>query len=88
MFDLIIFIAGVIYGYITTGKQDRFKLLKNGLILGASIGVIFGALNLTNKGLAGFGTTFIMSVYWVGILTVLFIGGTIVGDVLEQKIKK
>jgi ABC-type polysaccharide/polyol phosphate export permease len=88
VFDLLVFVTGIVYGYTTQGRENKVKLFKNGLLLGVGVGVIFGTLNLTYRGLAGFLATFIMSVYWISLLTALFIGGTITGGFLEGKIKK
>ncbi len=88
MFDLIVFILGIVYGYITQGQEDKRRLFKHGLFLALGVGIGFGGISMTYNGLAGFGATFIMSVYWIILFTILFVGGTIIGDFLERKIKR
>jgi drug/metabolite transporter (DMT)-like permease len=88
MFDLLIFILGIVYGYITHGQEDKVRLLRNGLMLAVGAGIGFGGISITYKGLAGFGATFVMAVYWISLLTVIFVGGTVIGDFIERKIKR
>lgn len=86
--DLLAFIAGVGYGYTNPGKEDRGNLLKKGLRIGVGVGIVFTVLNLFVNGLPGPVATLTVSIIGIGFLTVWFIAGTIIGDVLEHKIKK
>ena len=86
--DLLVFIVGVVYGYISPGKEDKVRLLKNGLKIGVIAGVLFGLLGLFMGGVLFFGATLIGFIIVIAIYTVIFIAGTIVGDFLESRIKK
>jgi Mg/Co/Ni transporter MgtE len=85
--DLIAFIAGVIYGYMSPGKEDRVKLLKKGLRIGVIVGLVLAVLNLLVGGILSFGATLVGSIIGIGFLTLIFVVGTIVGDWLERKAK-
>ncbi len=87
-FDLLVFIVGVIYGYISPGKEDKMKLLKKGLKIGVITGIIFGLLGFFMGGFLFFGATLIGFIIVIAIYTIIFIAGTIIGDFLESKIKK
>ncbi len=87
--------AGVIYGYLKPGREDRVALLKNGLIIGIVLGIVvlvFGML--VDKGIllysgvaAMIGIVGMFVFIMVVILAVLFILGTFIGDWLEEKMK-
>ncbi len=88
-FELLILVIGVLYGYFTPGKEDRWGLLKKGIIIGIVLGVIIAILSLFLApflgglaifiGLAGAFGVFIEVV----ILVIIFIIGTFIGDWLE-----
>jgi len=42
--EILIFAAGIVYGYINSGRQKRLNLLKIGLVFGFVLGVILGIL--------------------------------------------
>lgn len=86
--DLLAFIAGIIYGYVNPGKEAKGKILKKGLKIGVLIGIVFAVLNLFVGGFMTFGATLIGSIIGIGFLTLMFVAGTIIGDWLEEKIKK
>jgi Mg/Co/Ni transporter MgtE len=88
VFDLLAFVAGIIYGYVNPGKEEKGKLLKKGLKIGVGVGIVFAVLNLFVGGFMSFGATLIGSIIGIGFLTLIFIAGTIIGDWLEHKIKK
>ncbi len=85
--EILIIIIGIIYGYMKPGKEDRWALLKKGVVIGIVLGAIMVLLGLLGGGamlmlggLAGVGI-FIEVI----ILAVLFIIGTYIGDMLERK---
>ena len=86
--DILAFAAGIVYGYMKPGKESRKHLLKKGLKIGAVVAAFFAILNLFIGGFFAFGATFIGTILGIAILTVIFVGGTIVGDWLEERIKK
>lgn len=86
--DWLVFIAGIIYGYMSPGKEDKGRLLRKGVKIGVIIGVVFGLLNLFMGGLLAFGATLIGFIIGIAVLTIIFIVGTIIGDWLEARLKK
>lgn len=86
--DALAFIAGVIYGYMKPGKEAKGALLKKGLKIGLLFGILLAVLNLLVGGILRFGATVIGSVVAIGFLTFMFVAGTIIGDWLEEKVKK
>jgi hypothetical protein len=86
--DLLAFIAGIIYGYMNPGREAKGKLLKKGLKIGVLIGIFFAFLNLFIGGFIAFGATLVGIIVGIGFLTIIFIGGTIIGDWLEARLKK
>jgi len=90
--DVLVIAAGIIYGYIRPGKEDRSKILRNGLKWGLTLGVILAVLGLLLKRslvaiTAGVGGIFLVLVV-AFVITVEFIIGTLIGDFLEEKLKK
>ena len=93
IFEILIIVIGIAYGYLKPGKEDRKVMLKKGLIIGLILAVIFAALGiLIGKGgsmmFIGGSVVGIMSFISVLILTVFFIIGTFIGDWLEENLKK
>ncbi len=87
--------AGIIYGYLKPGREDRVALLKNGLIIGIVMGLVvlvFGMLvdsrilSYSGEGMM-IGLVGMFVFVMVVIIAVLFILGTFVGDWLEEKMK-
>ena len=87
--EFLVGIAGLIYGYVKPGKEDKMALLKKGSMIGLAFGVIFSLLGLfTGAGLL-FAVSTVVGVLIAAIyLTVIFIIGTFIGDWLETKLKK
>jgi hypothetical protein len=93
-FEILIIIIGIIFGYVRPGKEDKWALLKNGIIIGLILGIIFAILGLVltpfigviglGFGIAG-GIGILISII---ILTILFIIGVFIGDFLEGVMKK
>ena len=50
----LLFFIGIVYGYMTPGKQDKMDILKKGAIIGVILGIVLGIvgliLGLTAKG--------------------------------------
>ncbi len=73
---------GGLYGYLSPGSQAKGRMLVNGLFIGLVLAIIIGLIGLTAGapalGVAGWGLFFD-----VMILTLLFVLGTWIGDLLE-----
>ncbi len=87
--EILALVAGIIYGYLKTGKEDRTALFKNGFLLGVVVAVIIAGLVLISgiSSMLIFVSSSIMIVLSIVLLTVLFIAGTFIGDWLEAKFK-
>ena len=86
--EVLSLIAGIIYGYLKTGKEDRIALFKKGFFLGIVVAVLIAGLVLISgiSSMAIFVSSSIMIVLGIVFLTVLFIAGTFIGDWLEAKL--
>ncbi len=95
LLEVLTIVTGAIYGYLKPGKEDRTALFKNGLIIGAVIGLVvagFGILVdsriLLYSGVGMMiGLIGMLAFILVVILAVLFVLGTFIGDWVEEKMK-
>ncbi len=89
VFEILTFILGIIYGYAGPGKEDLGMVLRNGLLIGIALGILFVIVGLlVSPGLLVLGAWTVsaaMIFLEVVILTVLFIIGTWIGDWLEGR---
>ena len=86
LLETLTFVLGLIYGYVSPGREDRGALIKRGLMIGIVLGIILTILGTFVGGaimVLGGVAIFIEVV----ILTVLFIIGTWIGDWLEGRSK-
>ena len=88
IFEILAFIIGLVYGYVKPGKEQRWELLKKGVLYGIILGVIFGLIGLFVGGAVLFAVSAIGIFIEVVFLVILFIIGTFIGDVLEAQFKK
>lgn len=81
-FTIIVFILGIAFGYMRKGKEDKWGLLKWGIIIGIILAIVFWVIGFFFGGLGGFG-------FWAFIIyLIVFIIGVYIGDVIEAKMKK
>lgn len=87
--ELLSLIAGIIYGYLKPGKEDKTLLFKRGFLLGIAVAVIIAGLVLIAgiSSLLIFVSSSIAIVLSIVLLTVMFIAGTFIGDWLEANFK-
>jgi|Deesub1362A_J573_1020465.scaffolds.fasta_scaffold00198_52 flagellar biosynthesis protein FlhB len=93
--EIIIFVIGVIYGYLKPGKQSKAELFKKSIILGIILGIIFAlVLGVISMFLGSFAGSFIMATgTFIGILisviwlALFFIAGVAIGDFIESRTK-
>lgn len=85
---LVIFVVGLLYGYLAKGKQDKSDILKRGLIIGLILGLVLAVLGLL-VGSPALGVGGGLAVVWSFlILSLLFILGVWLGDLLEGATRK
>ena len=76
--EILIFVIGILYGYINSGSQKRINLLKKGLMFGFILGVILGILQS-------------LSLYYIitlGIIvSIVLVISTFIGSLLREKLK-
>jgi hypothetical protein len=91
-FELLNLILGIAFGFFHKGKEDYYSLLKNGVIAGVVLGIIFVfavlyifhtdmIIDVGSFGAPGF---FIAIVLFL----VIFIIGAFIGDKAESLLKK
>lgn len=89
MWGWLALLIGIAYGYFTPGQQNKMDLLKKGLLLGIVIAIVLVVLAaLLNMNPFGFGTGLIANIIGAIIITLLFVGGVWLGDLLEHRFKK
>lgn len=85
---LVTFIIGLFYGWLSPGREAKWALLKTGLLIGLVLALVFVLLGFlvgaTPLGLGG-GLSIFVSVV---VLTLLFILGAWLGDLIERSTTK
>lgn len=82
-FYILVILLGLAFGYMRPGRESKWGLLKNGVIIGIILGVVLGLIGWMFN-MSFFGTTSWLGIVWdVIILTILFIIGVFIGDLLE-----
>jgi hypothetical protein len=86
---ILVFIIGVIYGYVKPGKEPRWELFKKGALYGVILGIICGLIFFfSGEGLLVFEASVMLVVIAAILFAAIFIFGTFIGDVFETKFKK
>jgi len=92
LLEILNLILGIVFGFFHKGKEDYYSLLKNGVIAGLILGIIFvlaaqylvpGGMSI-DFGLLGAAGFFIE----IFLFLVIFILGAFIGDRLERVLKK
>jgi hypothetical protein len=86
---LVSLLVGIVYGYVTPGRQDKMALLKKGIVIGVVLALVFAIVGfLLNVRALGVDLGAIGIFVEVVVLTILFVLGAWIGDVLEGAPKK
>lgn len=84
---LIVFLVGIAYGWLSPGRQDKSHIFKMGLVWGLLIALIVAVLGyffgVNALGLADNG--FVSNLIAFVVLTVVFIVGVWLGDLIEGR---
>jgi hypothetical protein len=92
LLEILNLVLGIVFGFFHKGTEDYYSLLKNGVIVGLVLGIIFvvAAKNLVPGGMSidiGFlGTPGIF--IEIFLFLVIFILGAFIGDRIESIRKK
>lgn len=84
---LVVFLVGIAYGYMAVGRQDKGDLFKKGLLWGLLIAVVVALLGFFfNANPLGLGDTGFFGILLSAlVLTVVFIIGVWIGDLIEGR---
>lgn len=85
---LLAFVAGLLYGWLSPGRQDKGRMMVTGIVYGVIIAAVLGLLGWllgSNPLFLGAGSSFLGIVVAVVILTVLFVVGVWLGDLAEGR---
>ena len=92
LFEILNLILGIAFGFFHRGKEDYYGLLKNGVIAGLILAIIFvlavqylvpGGLSIDFGFLGPAG--FFIEIF---LFLIVFIVGTFIGDWIERVIRK
>ena len=84
MWGLLIFLVGILYGWMTPGHQDKGRLLWNGFLIGIVIALVMALLGAAlDAQPLPFGAGIVGVVLTVLLLTMVFVAGTWLGDFVE-----
>ncbi|MCA1813548.1 MAG: hypothetical protein LC624_06310 [Halobacteriales archaeon] len=91
MIGWLALLIGIVYGYVTPGRQDKMQLFKMAIVYGIVIAVVLALigyfLNTDALGL-GLGATVVGIIVSVIVISIIFVLGAWIGDFLEEKLKK
>lgn len=76
------FLVGILYGALKAGRQDKWALFKQGLLIGFVVGIVLAIIGLVIGvpvlGVAGF----IPAIWGALVLSLLFVLGVWIGDLI------
>lgn len=86
VWGLLAILVGFLYGWLKPGTQDKSRLLVHGLMFGLIIGLVLAFLGFAiGSNPIYFGSGVLGLVLGVIIITVLFILGVWLGDLVEGR---
>lgn len=89
---IITLFIGIAYGFFNPGREDRKTILKKGAYFGIIIGLLFALVVSVFEAKPGtatmtaLGTLFLVFMTIIS-LTIIFIAGTWIGDLIKRKRK-
>ncbi|HET6398974.1 MAG TPA: hypothetical protein VFH47_05415 [Candidatus Thermoplasmatota archaeon] len=84
MWGLLAFVVGILYGWLKPGREDKSQLLLRGLIIGLVVGLVLALLGVAvGSNPVHFGSGFVAVVLGIVIITLLFVLGVWLGDLIE-----
>jgi len=92
LLEILNLILGIAFGFFHKGKEDYYSLLKNGVIVGLILGIIFvlAAEYYFPAGISiNFGALGAPGIFLeIFMFVVIFILGAFIGDKIEQIVRK
>lgn len=86
---LVVLLVGILYGYLSPGRQDKWKILKTGFLIGVVLALLFAIVgSLAGMNPLGLGGGIAETIIGVAVLSVLFVIGVWIGDFLEGAPKR
>lgn len=87
MFGWLVLLFGIVYGYMTPGRQNKMELFKTAIIIGLIVGIVFGLIGMVTRiNAIGFGDLSIVGIIVSAVvIAILFVVGAWVGDFIEEK---
>lgn len=86
MWGLLAFVIGLLYGWLKPGRQDKSQLMVRGLVIGLVVGLVLALLGVAvGSNPVYFGSGFLAIVLGIVIITLLFVLGVWLGDLIEGK---
>jgi hypothetical protein len=83
---LLVLALGVLYGYFTPGRQDKARLFRVGILWGLGIAIVLAVVGaLAHASPLGIEMGFVGALLSALILTLLFVLGVWIGDLIEAR---
>ena len=84
---IVAFVIGILYGALKTGRQDKSDLLKRGLLIGLVVAVVLALIGFFT-GYGAVGVAGGLAIVWSAlILTLVFVLGVWIGDMVTGQSK-
>jgi uncharacterized membrane protein len=88
MWGILALAVGFLYGWLKPGHQDKSQIMMRGLVIGLIVGLVLALLgSAIGSNPVYFGSGFLGIVLGIVIITLLFILGVWLGDLVEGKSK-
>lgn len=85
MWGFLVFLVGLLYGWLTPGKQDKGRIFRDGLLIGAVMALVLALLGAAiHAAPLPLGAGVLGVILGVVALTLIFILGTWLGDLVER----
>jgi uncharacterized protein YacL len=86
VWGILALLVGVLYGWLKAGVQDKSQILVQGLIIGLIVGLVLALLGYAvGSNPIYVGSGFLSVILGVLIITLLFVLGVWLGDLIEGK---
>ena len=82
---ILALVIGVLYGALKQGRQDKGHLIRQGLFIGLVVGLVLGILGFLLRAPALGISGFVGAVVAALVITVLFVLGVWIGDLLTER---